>query len=58
MMRGTPSRGTKKCRKFTALVKTIEAMSVISATLSGRYCAVSHDRNGSAGFVGRSTAVQ
>jgi len=46
MVRGTTSRGTKKCRKFAILAGSFKTMLVISTVLEGRYCAVHHNRNG------------
>jgi rare lipoprotein A len=40
MDRGTPTGGTIKCRKFTLVVDLAQTMSVVSATLTGLYCAL------------------
>jgi hypothetical protein len=58
MVRGTTSRGTKKCRKFTVLVSSVHTMLVISTALMGQYCALDHYRNGYWDFVNRSLVIQ
>jgi hypothetical protein len=58
MVRGTTSRGTKKCRKFTFLVNSVNTMPVVTAALVGHYCALNHHRNGCLRFVNRSTLIQ
>jgi hypothetical protein len=58
MERGTTSRGTKKCRKFTALVNSVNTMPVISTALMGHYCALNHKRNGYTGFPDRPLLMQ
>jgi hypothetical protein len=58
MVRGTTSRGTKKCRKFTYLVNSVTTVPVISAALMGRYCALNHYRNGCLDFVNRLPLIQ
>jgi len=58
MERGTPSRGTKKCRKFTFLVNSVNTMLVISTALVGQYCALNQDRNGYLDFGDGSILIQ
>jgi hypothetical protein len=58
MVRGTTSRGTKKCRKFAFLVNSANTMQIISIALMGHYCALNHYRNGYSGFVNRSPLIQ
>jgi hypothetical protein len=58
MVRGTTSRGTKKCRKFTFLVSSVKTVPVISTALVGHYCALHHHRNGYSSFVNRLTLIQ
>jgi hypothetical protein len=58
MVRGTTSRGTKKCRKFTSLVNSVNTMQVISTALVGGYCALNHARNGYSDFVNRLPLIQ
>jgi hypothetical protein len=53
MVRGTTSRGTKECRKFTSLVDCAHAMPVISTALIGHYWTLNHGRNGFVGFIHR-----
>jgi hypothetical protein len=57
-VRGKTSRGTKKYRKFTDLVNSVDAMLVISTALVGHYCALNHYRNGYSRFVNRSPLIQ
>jgi rare lipoprotein A len=45
MVRGTPSRGTKKCRKSTDAVDSISTMQIISIALLGYYFVLHHIRN-------------
>jgi hypothetical protein len=58
MVRGTTSRGTKKCRKFTFLVNPVNTVPVVTTALAGHYCALTHHRNGCLRFVNRSTLIQ
>jgi hypothetical protein len=58
MVRGTTSRGTKKCRKFTSMVNSVHTMLVITTALRARYCVLDHHRNGSSYFVNRSPVLQ
>jgi hypothetical protein len=58
MVRGTTSRGTKKCRKFTSMVSSVHTMLVITTALGAHYCVLNHHRNGSSYFVNRLPALQ
>jgi hypothetical protein len=58
MVRGTTSRGTKKCRKFTFVVNSVNTVPVISTALMGHYCAIHHLRNGYLSFVNRLPLIQ
>jgi tRNA U34 2-thiouridine synthase MnmA/TrmU len=53
MKRRISSAGMKKCRKFTALVNSVNTMLVVSTALTGHYCALNQKRNGSSLFVAR-----
>jgi rare lipoprotein A len=46
MVRGTTSRGTKKCRQSIVLVGSVNTMQIISVALLGHYCVLNHERNG------------
>jgi hypothetical protein len=58
MERRTTTRGTKKCRNFASLAEFSDTMLVISTALEGRYCALTHHRNGYLTFVNRLPDVQ
>jgi hypothetical protein len=53
MVRGKTSIGTKKCRKFTFWVNSVDTMPVISTALIVRYYPLDHYRNGYSGFINR-----
>lgn len=58
MVRGTASRGTKKCRKSTVGVGSVSTMLVISTALGANYCPLNHNRNGYPYFVNRLSLIQ
>jgi rare lipoprotein A len=58
MVRGTTSNGTKKCRKFTFVVGSVDTMPVISTALPDRYCALNRYRNGYSAFVNPFPLIQ
>jgi rare lipoprotein A len=58
MVRGTSSRGTKKCRKFTFLVGSVNQMTIISIAFARHYCAFDHYRNGYLDFINRMPIIQ
>ena len=58
MVWGRPSLGTKKCRKFTVLVNSANTTQIISTALTGYYCPLNHNRNGSVDFVNRLHLIQ
>jgi hypothetical protein len=58
MVRGKTSSGTKKCRKFTFLVSSVDTMPVISTALAGQYCPLNHHRNGYSDFINRLPLIQ
>ena len=58
MQWGTTSRGTDMCPNFATLATFKNTMLVVSAALSGDYCALNHKRNGFAVSANRLPVIQ